>query len=72
MKKRRKLAARSIDEPWTVSIWEPPEYITETVLIQKKTDQDGKRISQYQNVEVLNDGKRLRKIRSSTKKSQGT
>ena len=66
MKKRRKMKPRSLDEPWTVSMWEAPEYVKEPVFIEKKTDQDGKQISKYQNMDVINGAKNRSRNRKGT------
>jgi len=58
MKKRRANKPRSIDEPWSVSMWEPPEPVPKQVFIERETDGDGNETLQFKNMKVYEKRKR--------------
>lgn len=62
-KRRKKLKARSIDEPWGVSMWEPPKPVSKQVFIERETDDQGNETLQFKHMKVY---ERPRRIKGST------
>lgn len=49
---KRKIKPRSIDEPWSVSMWEPPELINKQVRIKRDVDEHGNEVRQFNFMKV--------------------
>jgi hypothetical protein len=66
-KRRRKIKARSIEEPWSVSMWEPPQPVAKQVFVERESDEQGNETLQFKNMKVYE-----RKRRSKGRPDQGT
>lgn len=52
-KVKMRLKPRSITEPWSVSMWEPPVPVDKHVFIVRKKDEKGNETLQFKKIKVL-------------------
>jgi hypothetical protein len=64
MKRRQKFKARSIEESWSVSMWEPPKPVQIYILRQRDKDEKGNQTIKFESVEIYERPKRQRKRRT--------
>jgi len=66
MKRRKKLKPRSIEEPWSVSMWEPPQPVAKQVFIGRDIDEQGNTTLQFKNMRVYERKRRKRRTDQGT------
>ena len=52
---KRKLKPRCIEEPWSVSMWEPPQLVEGYVLRNRLIDEKGNQTIKFEKVKIVNE-----------------